>query len=101
MKLDGCNKIRCSKCGTLQCDVCRKTIKDYSHFNDLKRGGKDGQCPLFDESEGRHQAEISSAEAEMRKKVVKENPNVVRGLPFFDTATLLKHSLVVLSHKVR
>ncbi|KAI0872935.1 hypothetical protein GGS24DRAFT_491117 [Hypoxylon argillaceum] len=78
VKLDGCNKIRCSKCGTLQCDVCRKTIKDYSHFNDLKRGGKDGQCPLFDESEGRHQAEISSAEAEMRKKVVKENPNVRR-----------------------
>ncbi|KAI0914892.1 hypothetical protein F4823DRAFT_197309 [Ustulina deusta] len=81
VKQDGCNKIRCTKCGTLQCDVCRKTIKDYSHFNDLKRGGKAGQCPLFDESEDRYEAEVSIAEAEMRKKVVKENPDVVRVLP--------------------
>ncbi|KAI1131330.1 hypothetical protein F5Y10DRAFT_74019 [Nemania abortiva] len=81
VKQDGCNKIRCSKCGTLQCDVCRQTIKDYSHFNDLRRGGKSGQCPLFDESEGRYEAEVSGAEAQMRKKVVEENPDVVRILP--------------------
>ncbi|KAJ8123557.1 hypothetical protein O1611_g9559 [Lasiodiplodia mahajangana] len=76
VKQDGCNKIKCTKCGTLHCDVCRKTIQDYSHFNDLKRGGKAGQCPLFDESQRRYETEVSSAEAQMRKKVVEENPDV-------------------------
>ena len=78
MKQDGCNKIRCTKCNTIQCDVCRKTIKDYSHFNDTRRGGKTGQCPLFDESENRYMEEVSKVETEMRKKVVEENPEVVR-----------------------
>ncbi|KAI0817730.1 hypothetical protein GGR55DRAFT_693919 [Xylaria sp. FL0064] len=81
VKQDGCNKIRCTKCGTLQCDVCRKTIKDYSHFNDSKRGGKAGQCPLFDASQERYEKEVSSAEAEMRKKVIEKDPNVVRAVP--------------------
>ncbi|KAI1356254.1 hypothetical protein F5Y01DRAFT_301221 [Xylaria sp. FL0043] len=83
VKQDGCNKIRCTKCGTLQCDVCRKTIKDYSHFNDSKRGGKAGQCPLFDASQERYEKEVSSAEAEMRKKVIEKDPNVVRAVPDF------------------
>lgn len=76
VKQDGCNKIKCSKCGTVQCDVCRKTIQDYTHFNDPNRGGKVGQCPLFDESEGRHEEEVSNAEAQTRKKVVEENPGL-------------------------
>ncbi|KAF2973054.1 hypothetical protein GQX73_g582 [Xylaria multiplex] len=76
VKQDGCNKIRCTKCGTLQCDVCRKTINDYSHFDDTRRGGRTGQCPLFDQSQDRYEQEVSSAEAEIRKKVVEENPDV-------------------------
>lgn len=76
VKSDGCNKIRCTKCGILQCDVCRQTITDYSHFNDTKRGGRAGQCPLFDENQGRYEKEVSNAEVEMRKKVVEENPDV-------------------------
>ncbi|KAK5624566.1 hypothetical protein RRF57_000282 [Xylaria bambusicola] len=80
VKQDGCNKIRCTKCGTLQCDVCRQTIKDYSHFNDTNRGGKVGQCPLFDVSEDRYKEEVSKAEVETRKRVVEENPEVVRAL---------------------
>ncbi|KAI2636077.1 hypothetical protein GGS21DRAFT_64050 [Xylaria nigripes] len=79
VKQDGCNKIKCTKCQTLQCDVCRQTIKDYSHFNDQRRGGKAGQCPLFDHSEERYEKEVSNAEAEMRKKVVKENPEMHYG----------------------
>ncbi|TGJ85412.1 hypothetical protein E0Z10_g3378 [Xylaria hypoxylon] len=76
VKQDGCNKIRCTKCGTLQCDVCRKTIKDYAHFDDLRRGGRTGHCPLFDASQDRYEKEVSSVEAEIRKKVVNENPDV-------------------------
>ncbi|KAI0193416.1 ring finger protein [Xylaria flabelliformis] len=80
VKIDGCNKVRCTKCGTLQCDVCRQTIKDYTHFNDTKRGGKLGQCPLYDQSEGRYEKEVSKAEAEVRKKIVSENPELVNVL---------------------
>ncbi|KAI1310431.1 hypothetical protein F5Y03DRAFT_392368 [Xylaria venustula] len=76
VKQDGCNKIRCTKCGTLQCDVCRKTILDYSHFNDTRRGGKLGQCPLFDASEERYEKEVTGAEVEMRQKVVEKNPDL-------------------------
>ncbi|KAI0200002.1 hypothetical protein F4808DRAFT_174473 [Astrocystis sublimbata] len=72
VKLDGCNKIRCTKCGTMQCDVCRKTIKDYSHFNDPRRGGKPGQCPLFDESQGRYEKEVKEAQ----KKMAEEFPDM-------------------------
>ncbi|KAI1821645.1 hypothetical protein F4861DRAFT_446107 [Xylaria intraflava] len=76
VKQDGCNKIKCTKCNTLQCDVCRQTIKDYTHFNDQRRGGKAGRCPLFDQSEERYEKEVSKAEVETRKKVVEENPGM-------------------------
>ncbi|KAI0515317.1 hypothetical protein F5B22DRAFT_636597 [Xylaria bambusicola] len=80
VKQDGCNKIKCTNCGTLQCDVCRQTIDDYTHFNDTNRGGKAGQCPLFDVSENRYKEEVAKAEVETRKKVVEANPEVVRAL---------------------
>lgn len=74
----GCNKITCTRCGTLNCYVCRQTVKDYSHFNDKNRGGRTGQCPLFDESvEQRHQVEAQNAEEAARNKVIRERPNVV------------------------
>ncbi|CAJ2502045.1 Uu.00g048980.m01.CDS01 [Anthostomella pinea] len=78
VKMDGCNKIQCTKCGTIHCDVCRKTVKDYSHFNDPGRGGQQGQCALFDKAEERHQNEVRQAEEETRKKVVEENPQVAK-----------------------
>ncbi|ORY58171.1 uncharacterized protein BCR38DRAFT_353404, partial [Pseudomassariella vexata] len=76
IKQDGCNKITCTRCRTIQCYVCRQTVKDYSHFNDTSRGGKEGQCPLFDATEERHQNEVRRAEEEMRQKVAQENPDV-------------------------
>ncbi|KAI1767274.1 hypothetical protein GGR53DRAFT_463573 [Hypoxylon sp. FL1150] len=76
LKSDGCNKIACTKCGTKQCYVCRKTITSYDHFNDVSRGGKKGQCPLFDNTEERHQDEVRRAEEEARRKVTEANPTV-------------------------
>ena len=77
IKHDGCNKISCTRCHTIQCYICRQTVKDYSHFNDVSRGGQPGHCPLFDATEERHQNEVQRAEEEMRKKVTQERPDLV------------------------
>ncbi|KAI1648706.1 uncharacterized protein F4817DRAFT_314665 [Daldinia loculata] len=76
LKLNGCNKISCTKCHTLQCYVCRQTITDYRHFDDSSRGGKNGQCPLFDKTEERHQQEVQQAEETARQKMLKDNTNI-------------------------
>ncbi|KAI0396712.1 hypothetical protein F5Y17DRAFT_78112 [Xylariaceae sp. FL0594] len=78
VKIDGCNKITCVKCRTKQCDVCRRTITHYNHFDDESRGGKRGRCPLYDRWDKRHAMEVNNAEKEARKKVLEEDPGVVR-----------------------
>ncbi|KAI1656771.1 hypothetical protein F4813DRAFT_363277 [Daldinia decipiens] len=76
LKLNGCNKICCTKCHTLQCYVCRQTITGYKHFDDSSRGGKNGQCPLFDKTEERHQQEVQQAEEKARQKMLEDNANI-------------------------
>ncbi|RYO95463.1 hypothetical protein DL766_003486 [Monosporascus sp. MC13-8B] len=80
VKEDGCNKITCTRCRTIQCYICRETVKDYSHFNDTSRGGKSGQCPLFDSTEQRHRDEVQRAEEAARQKVTQERPDVGKTL---------------------
>lgn len=67
----------CTKCRNIQCYICSKSC-EYSHFNDVKRGGKEGNCPLFDEGsiEIRHSEEVKNAEAEARKKVLAEHSDI-------------------------
>lgn len=62
-------------CNNIQCYVCSKSC-DYRHFDDLVRGGKAGNCPLFDSVEKRHEDEVRAAEQAARKKVAEENPDV-------------------------
>lgn len=62
-------------CRNVQCYVCGKSC-EYNHFNDLSRGGKAGNCPLWDSAEQRHEAEVKQAEEEARNKVLEENPDV-------------------------
>ncbi|KAI1394007.1 uncharacterized protein F4822DRAFT_439821 [Hypoxylon trugodes] len=73
LKTDGCNKIKCTRCGALQCYVCRQTIINYTHFKD--RGG-DGKCPLYESTEQRHQTEVERAEEEARQRVARDNPDI-------------------------
>lgn len=72
-----CEQMTCTKCRNIQCYICSKSC-EYSHFNDVKRGGKEGNCPLFDEGgiEIRHSEEVKNAEAEARKKVLAENSGI-------------------------
>lgn len=67
----------CSRpgCSNVQCYVCHKSC-DYSHFDDAARGGKKGNCPLFESVEQRHATEVQAAEEAARKEVASKNPDI-------------------------
>lgn len=70
VKLDGCNKMTCNKCGTYQCYVCKQTITGYEHF-----GVGPGKCPqsMDDaELERLYAKQVKKAEETARAKVVAE-----------------------------
>ncbi|CAI0652538.1 unnamed protein product [Colletotrichum noveboracense] len=71
IKETGCNKMTCTRlgCRNVQCYVCSKSC-DYSHFDDSSRGGKKGNCPLFEKTEVRHEKEVRKAEEDARQKVL-------------------------------
>ncbi|OLN98060.1 E3 ubiquitin-protein ligase RNF216-like protein 2, partial [Colletotrichum chlorophyti] len=75
----GCNKMTCTRagCGNIQCYVCSKSC-DYSHFDDKSRGGKAGNCPLFDKDgvDVRHHNEVEEAELKARQKILESNPKL-------------------------
>ncbi len=60
-------------CRNIQCYVCSKSC-DYNHFNDPGRGGKVGNCPLFESVEKRHEEEVKKAEKEALDKVLADHP---------------------------
>ncbi|KAJ9648108.1 hypothetical protein H2199_001885 [Coniosporium tulheliwenetii] len=65
----GCNKMACTSCGNRQCYVCSQDVHDYQHFGA-------GRCPLYDDTDARHDDEVKAAEAEALKKVRNENPDM-------------------------
>ncbi|KAF5872764.1 putative ring finger protein [Botrytis fragariae] len=75
VKEEGCNKMTCTRngCYNVQCYVCSKSC-NYDHFNDVRRGGKEGNCPLFESVEERHNDEVKKAEKEALDKVRAEHP---------------------------
>ncbi|PBP25611.1 ring finger protein, partial [Diplocarpon rosae] len=75
VKEEGCNKMTCTRngCRNIQCYVCHMSC-DYSHFNDQRRGGKVGNCPLFESAEQRHDEEVKKAEQEILDKVLAAHP---------------------------
>lgn len=60
-------------CYNIQCYVCSKTCS-YDHFDDRSRGGRAGNCPLFDNSTERHEQEVKQAEKIALDKVRAEHP---------------------------
>jgi E3 ubiquitin-protein ligase RNF216 len=75
VKEAGCNKMTCTRngCGSVQCYVCSKSC-GYDHFNDSNRGGKPGNCPLFENVEERHNTDIQKAEKTALDQVRAEHP---------------------------
>ncbi|KAK3324056.1 ring finger protein [Cercophora scortea] len=77
IKENGCNKMKCTLngCNNVQCYICSKSC-GYNHFNDASRGGKPGNCPLFDSTEARHEDEVRRAQEKALKEVAEQNPEV-------------------------
>jgi TRIAD3 protein (E3 ubiquitin-protein ligase RNF216) len=73
IKEEGCNKMTCTRCGNIQCYVCSKNC-GYDHFNDTTRGGKQGNCPLFDNSDERHVNDRNKAKQERIAAIRAEHP---------------------------
>jgi TRIAD3 protein (E3 ubiquitin-protein ligase RNF216) len=75
VKEEGCNKMKCTRngCRNIQCYVCSKSC-EYNHFDDSRRGGKKGNCPLFEDVEYRHENDVKRAEKEALDKVRAEHP---------------------------
>ena len=75
VKEEGCNKMTCTRngCMNVQCYVCSKSC-GYDHFNDSTRGGKAGNCPLFEDVEERHNTEIQKAEKAALDQIRTEHP---------------------------
>ncbi|KAL1382562.1 hypothetical protein HDK64DRAFT_52966 [Phyllosticta capitalensis] len=67
----GCNKMTCPSCRNLQCYVCSKDVKDYNHFSD-----KPGGCPLYENTEQRHDEDVKNAEKAAFEELKKENPAI-------------------------
>lgn len=78
IKEHGCNKMTCTRsgCRNVQCYVCSKSCS-YDHFDDVSRGGKKGNCPLFDDHEQRHREEVEKAGKATREKLAAEDPELV------------------------
>nr|XP_036580337.1 ring finger domain-containing protein [Colletotrichum truncatum]KAF6788249.1 ring finger domain-containing protein [Colletotrichum truncatum] len=90
IKEEGCNKMTCTRsgCHNVQCYVCSKSC-DYTHFDDSARGGKKGNCPLFEVAKERHDREVHEAEEKARQKVMDDNPDLDEELLKFDTPEAL------------
>lgn len=75
VKEEGCNKMTCTRngCFNVQCYVCSKSCS-YNHFDDRGRGGKSGNCPLFESVYERHDNEVKKAEQEALAKVRADHP---------------------------
>lgn len=75
VKEEGCNKMTCTRngCFNIQCYVCSKSC-GYDHFDDASRGGKEGNCPLFESAETRHDQEINEAQKIALARVRAEHP---------------------------
>jgi TRIAD3 protein (E3 ubiquitin-protein ligase RNF216) len=75
VKEEGCNKMTCTRngCHNIQCYVCSKSC-GYDHFDDIRRGGKSGNCPLFENVHDRHDNEVKKAEKAALDKVRADHP---------------------------
>lgn len=75
----GCNKMTCpvTTCRNMQCYICSKDC-DYNHFVQKHVRPEDSQCPLYDNSEDRHEKEVKEAQDKITREVKSERPDIAQ-----------------------
>lgn len=68
VKADGCNKMTCGRCGALMCYICKKPVKDYTHFNG-QGGDKYHLCPLYSDTLKMHETDILRTAEEAKREL--------------------------------
>ncbi|KAI9842188.1 MAG: hypothetical protein M1837_007401 [Sclerophora amabilis] len=77
IKESGCNKMTCPRCRNVQCYICNKSINHYSHFAERStQADSSGLCPLYDDTDQRHEKEVADAEKVALEKLKKADPNI-------------------------
>ena len=56
---EGCNRMICPKCKTMQCYVCKKTIAGYDHFHRAGTRDNNRTCPLYSDIKKLYAAEVN------------------------------------------
>jgi len=88
MKEEGCNKMTCPKCHTKMCYLCKKEVKDYTHFYGQGGAPTPGKtCPLWSDSASLHEKEVAQAAKKAREEladaniVLKDASDPTKGIP--------------------
>ncbi|KAL6310234.1 hypothetical protein BKA93DRAFT_2861 [Sparassis latifolia] len=70
VKQSGCNNMKCPKCYTYSCYVCRQQIDGYDHFD------KPSTCPLWEGTKDRHTDEVALAARNAVEECKRKHPGL-------------------------
>ncbi|KAF9967302.1 hypothetical protein BGZ70_009997, partial [Mortierella alpina] len=79
-KTEGCNKMTCPECHTKMCYVCKKQIKDYSHFDQTPANSaprNKNLCRLWENTIQRNEAEVKAAAERSMQELEAQEPSLV------------------------
>ncbi|CAO3570524.1 unnamed protein product [Mortierella alpina] len=79
-KTEGCNKMTCPECHTKMCYVCKKQIKDYSHFDQTPANSaprNKNLCRLWENTIQRNEAEVKAAAQRSMQELEAQEPSLV------------------------
>ncbi|KAG0212190.1 hypothetical protein BGX28_006736 [Mortierella sp. GBA30] len=75
-----CNKMTCPECHTKMCYVCKKQIKDYSHFDQTPANSparNKNLCRLWENTIERNESEVKAAAQRTIQELKAQEPDVV------------------------